>query len=703
MATNNSINNQITSANFTVSAGLISLPTTSSTVGQITLNGNRFLHGYGTDNVFLGTDAGNFTLTSTGCVCIGRDACKGITSPTNAVIIGNKAANGGNVGTGAISIGYQTGGSGTYIGYQSGYLAGAGHATSVGYQAYAATGSGCNYTSNNSAFGYRALYTLGSGSAGNSSANTSFGSSVLSRLTEGSGNTAIGLYYNGGGWVPSGYNYTGYESYNICINSAGVTGDLGKLRIGDQVVVTSAYVAGIYNYTGTIGTTGTAAVIIDSAGQIQSAHAFGANANCKTVSLIKSRGTSATPTVITANDALGIIDFRGHDGTAYIVGSQITSTNSGTVATNRIASDLKFYTHPDSTTSSTLRMTIAPTGGITIAAPDSGTGLTVSGGGATITDGNATVTSGNLVLTAYSAASVGVIKLATMSIHNSSSDNNTFVGNGAGTYTFGYGGNSPGNSGFGYGTLSSLANSGALYNSGFGYWVMNQVSTGSYNVGMGYKVAFNQGAATGLTTGSYNVLLGYLSGYAYTGSESSNIIINNVGVVGESNKIRIGTQGSGNSQQNACYIAGIYGVTPGGTKNVAYVDSNGQLGSVAVLPPAYGGKIPVTECTTSNTVTLVADNAYIATSTDGATKVVFTMPASAAVGTIIQVTGKSSAFWEIDQIATTNQIHMGATSTTANAAGKITTAQQWASVTMMCTTADTDWVIISTTGTIVLA
>jgi len=99
--------------------------------------------------------------------------------------------------------------------------------------------------------------------------------------------------------------------------------------------------------------------------------------------------------VITANDALGQIKFTGHDGTAFITASQITSTNSGTVATDRIASDLKFYTHPDTATGSagsTLRMTIAPAGNITIAAPDAGTALTITNGGLTVTAGNTTLT-----------------------------------------------------------------------------------------------------------------------------------------------------------------------------------------------------------------------------------------------------------------------------------------------------------------------
>ncbi len=62
-------------------------------------------------------------------------------------------------------------------------------------------------------------------------------------------------------------------------------------------------------------------------------------------------------------------------------------------------------------------------------------------------------------------------------------------------------------------------------------------------------------------------------------SGSNNVYIMNQGPPGsESNTIRIGTQGTGDGQQNAAYIAGIYGSTSSGGIAV-YVNSNGQLGT----------------------------------------------------------------------------------------------------------------------------
>ncbi len=51
----------------------------------------------------------------------------------------------------------------------------------------------------------------------------------------------------------------------------------------------------------------------------------------------------------------------------------------------------------------------------------------------------------------------------------------------------------------------------------------------------------------------------------------------------ESNVIRIGTQGSGAGQQNACVIAGIYGVSPS-SPQIVTINSSGQLGSTAISP-----------------------------------------------------------------------------------------------------------------------
>lgn len=76
---------------------------------------------------------------------------------------------------------------------------------------------------------------------------------------------------------------------------------------------------------------------------------------------------------VLAGDGLGEFQFYGFDGTNYLLTSAITSTASGTIAANRIGSNLEFYTHPDSVTVSTQRMVISNVGEVTINTPDTTT------------------------------------------------------------------------------------------------------------------------------------------------------------------------------------------------------------------------------------------------------------------------------------------------------------------------------------------
>lgn len=78
--------------------------------------------------------------------------------------------------------------------------------------------------------------------------------------------------------------------------------------------------------------------------------------------------------------------------------------------------------------------------------------------------------------------------------------------------------------------------------------------------------------------GIQNIAIGWEAGQNYTTTESSNILIGSKGVLGESNVTRIGTQGAGTGQQNACYIAGISGVTV--TGSAVLCSTSGQLGTV---------------------------------------------------------------------------------------------------------------------------
>src|ERR1700726_3348155 len=122
-----------------------------------------------------------------------------------------------------------------------------------------------------------------------------------------------------------------------------------------------------------------------------------------------------------------------------------------------------------------------------------------------------------------------------------------------------------GNTANGFDALYS--NTIGLDNTANGYRALYS-STGSGNTADGYQ-ALNDN-----TTGRYNIALGILAGYNLT-TGNDNIDIGNVGVTGEGNTMRIGTEGA----QTNTFIAGISGVTVAGGVGVI-IDSNGHLGTV---------------------------------------------------------------------------------------------------------------------------
>lgn len=436
------------------------------------------------------------------------------------------------------------------------------------------------------------------------------------------------------------------------------------------------------------------------------------NRDAATTSPIAYFKKSRTGAVLTSGDLTGTIKFSGYDGTQYTDSAKITSTSSGTIASTRVAGDLKFYTHPDSAAADpTLRMTIAATGAVTIASPDSGVGLTVSGGGITCSSGaiaassgaisaSTTVTAGtNLVSTAgyldlpKVSATKGYIKINNnVFIHQYDSggfEESLYIGVGAGNFST----SQRYSCGVGTNALHAAAGGGGQ-NLAFGASCLSSLTSGAYNN------AFGQTGGGSLLTGSYNLFLGgYLgsnyTGNLYTGSESSNIIIMNTGTVGDSNTMRIGTSGSGNGQVNRAFIAGIYGVTPGGTQNVALIDSNGQLGSTATLPPSLGGAMTWTEVTGTSQAAAVS-NGYI---TNNVALVTVTLPSTAAVGQRVAITGKGAGLWKLAQNSG-QTVHFGSTDTTTGATGYLAATVRYDCVEVQCITANTDWVVIRSQGTI---
>jgi hypothetical protein len=304
---------------------------------------------------------------------------------------------------------------------------------------------------------------------------------------------------------------------------------------------------------------------------------------------------------------------------------------------------------------------------------------------------NATPTSGSTVAFTGSGSTVS------LNVTNSSNFN-TLIGLLAGNASP----SGTGNTCVGYDSLFALSSGGS--NTAFGFSSLASLQTTSSNTGIGYQALKN------ITTGAFNVALGYTAGQNYTVADSSNISIGNPGSAGESNVMRIGTNGSGSGQQNKCFIAGIDGVNVGSVAKVVTEASN-QLGTatitagagIAVTAGANTITIAATGAgftwtdVTGATQTIVAENGYLA---DRAGGVAFTLPASATIGDSFRIVGVQGS-WTLAQAAN-QQIKFGSSATTVGVGGSLasTNAGDCLECVATNTSASTVWRVMSSVGNI---
>ena len=247
-----------------------------------------------------------------------------------------------------------------------------------------------------------------------------------------------------------------------------------------------------------------------------------------------------------------------------------------------------------------------------------------------------------------SAGTTGVIYLNNISYFNNYGPGaipSLFLGP-AGNFTFSsiLGGN------IGIGDNSLIAITNAELNTACGVDTLTNLSTGENNCAFGnaalnfltsgeFNQAFGTNALGVLLTGSNNTALGEAAGGNYTSSESNNIVIGNDGVASESNVIRIGTQGSGTFEQNACYIAGIAEVSVSNQQTVVINTATGQLGSI----PSEDVNLAYTSVTTTPYVVLSTDEYLgVTTSSLAITIELPNAPATGRTYTIKDSTGNAS-------------------------------------------------------------
>ena len=201
-------------------SGNLALPSTSgSSAGVLSIGGTPFLHAFGSQNTFVGPNAGNFSMSGGDNTAVGYQSLLNNTFGSYNTAIGYQALFVNQ--TAALGPPCCPNSSyNTANGYQALYSnTSGGENTAVGYQALYSNTDGNDNTAN----GWYALYANTDGYE-----NTAIGMQALSFNTEGSGNIALG--------AGAGENITGDN--NIDIGNGGTSSDNNIIRIGTSQTAT---------------------------------------------------------------------------------------------------------------------------------------------------------------------------------------------------------------------------------------------------------------------------------------------------------------------------------------------------------------------------------------------------------------------------------------------------------------------------------
>lgn len=636
------------------------------------------------DNTFIGKDSGNSTLTGTDNVGLGNSVLNGVTSGTFNVGIGNNALLLNSSGSFNIAIGHSalstttTQNNNIGIGYQSlRVLDGGAQNLSIGNAALANS----TLDNNNIAIGTQTLTLLDGGSQNviigqtamvTSTAdnqNIGLGNFALHDLNGGDNNVALG--HSAGDNLATGeYNiYVGLlggtlnttsESSNIYLNTPGVALESNALRIGAATGTTAqqlnkAFICGINGVT----SSNPLMVTINSV-----TNQLGVAAIPSGGSIVIDGDTgSATGTTIL---------FTGLDG-ALNSGATVRFSASGTtVVLNVTDADDNTIIGNDA-------------GNLTLTGTDNvGLGHSVL---AALTTGQGNIAIGNLALSdAEDAASN--IAIGSNALSSSVSDSgNLAIGHSALTLQDGGGQNiAIGNSAM----SSSLT---TQFNTAIGLSTLASLGSGQQNTAVGFN------AGISLATGSYNVFLGSGAGVLANSSESSNIYLNNFGVIAESNALRIGVStGTGDQELSTAFIHGINGVTLGGTPLMVTIDSTTSQLGVSTLPTGGFAWLDITVSPQA----IVSGDGYV---TDNAATVTYSLPATPAFGDTFAITGGVSAAATAPWIITQNagqQINYGASSTTIGVTGSLAATLKFDSIELVCVVAGASarWTVLNSVGNI---
>ncbi|MEO5738965.1 MAG: DNRLRE domain-containing protein, partial [Vicinamibacterales bacterium] len=544
----------------TIDTGNLDLDPSTATSGNLTKNGTRFLHNFGTLNTFLGVNAGNVTMTGTSNTATGFGALANNTTGGDNTAVGSNAlflnsTGGGNTAFGNFSMQVNT----TGIHNTASGVASLVNNTTGSRNTVIGVGTMTGNTagSDNTAAGFAAL------------ANNSFG---------GSNNVGIGRAAGRDGTTGSNNIYLG-------ANVLGVAGELNTMYLGLQGAQTTTFIAGVRGTT----VTGGEPVVIDANGRLGSG------------------------TVAPAANSVGTAEVIDNSLTASDLAPNAVTGSE--LAADAVTADKVAFNYAASTAEGGAAIDVACLG--CVAANE--VNFSFASLGANTFTGTQTIDTGNLDLDASTATVGSITKNGARFLHNFGTSN-TFLGVNAGNLSmsgsvntamgssalesnttgnentavgaFSLFGNTLGIENTAIGASALRANTTGISNTAIGREAMRFSSTGSDNTAIGqlalrFNVSGSSNTALGHhalmnTTGSNNVGIGNSAGgNATTGSNNIYLGWGVLGVAGEADTMYLGKIGT----QTTTYIAGVRGTTVVGGESVV-IDAAGRLGSGAVPPGA---------------------------------------------------------------------------------------------------------------------
>lgn len=338
-----------------------------------------------------------------------------------------------------------------------------------------------------------------------------------------------------------------------------------------------------------------------------------------------------------------------------------------------------------------------------IGATYGGTG--VNNGSSTITIGGNVTFSGAYTFTGTLTNNTSVtFPTSGTLLNNTLTSANIYVGNGSNVAT-----------GVAMSGDASISNTGAVSVTGIGNITTGilKLANGGTNAnltasngGIVYSTATAMGILSGTATANQVLLSGSSTTPAwstatYPATTTANQLLyssatNTVSGLASANSGMLVTNGSGVPSISALSAGQVFIGTTGAAPTAATLTQGNGItitsasGSITI---ASTGTVAWTDVT-GTSQTMAVNAGYIA---DNASLVTLTLPTTAAQGTVIEVAGNGAGGWTIAQNANQN-IKIGSSTTTTGVGGSLASTNQYDGVTLLCTVANTTWVVRSMIG-----